>query len=46
MAVVVQPNVYDPETGAGLQVGNLVRITADGALPIQKYPMGFYVCGG
>ncbi len=45
MAVVVQPNVYDPETGAGLQVGNLVRITTDGAVPMQKYPMGFYVCG-
>jgi Xaa-Pro dipeptidase len=45
MAVVVQPNVYDPDTGAGLQVGNLVRITADGAVPMQKYPMGFYVCG-
>jgi Xaa-Pro aminopeptidase len=45
MAVVVQPNVYDPETGAGLQVGNLLRITADGAISMQKYPMGFYVCG-
>ncbi|OGO20673.1 MAG: hypothetical protein A2Z14_19095 [Chloroflexi bacterium RBG_16_48_8] len=45
MAVVVQPNVYDPETGAGLQLGNLVRITADGAVSMQKYPMGFYVCG-
>ena len=45
MAVVVQPNVYDPVSGAGLQVGNLVRITTDGAVPMQKYPMGFYVCG-
>jgi Xaa-Pro aminopeptidase len=45
MAVVVQPNVYDPETGAGLQVGNLLRITAEGAIPMQKYPMGFYICG-
>jgi len=45
MAVVVQPNVYDPGTGAGLQVGNLLRITADGAVSMQKYPMEFYVCG-
>jgi Xaa-Pro aminopeptidase len=45
MAAVIQPNVYDPETGAGLQVGNLVRITADGAVEMQKYPMGFYICG-
>jgi Xaa-Pro aminopeptidase len=45
MAAVVQPNVYDPATGAGLQVGNLIRITADGVVEMQKYPMGFYVCG-
>ena len=45
MAAVVQPNVYDPATGAGLQVGNLIRITADGVVEMQKYPIGFYVCG-
>jgi Xaa-Pro dipeptidase len=45
MAVVIQPNVYDPDTGAGLQVGNLVRITREGAIAMQKYPMGFYVGG-
>jgi Xaa-Pro aminopeptidase len=42
MVVVVQPNVYDPETGAGLQVGNLVEITAEGAVSMQQYPMGFF----
>lgn len=31
MAVVVQPNVYDPASGAGLQVGNLLVITRNGA---------------
>ena len=46
MAVVVQPNVYDPASGAGLQVGNLVVITANGAVSLQKYPMGFHVSGG
>ncbi len=43
MAVVVQPNVYDPKSGAGLQVGNLVILTATGAVSLQKYPMGFHV---
>lgn len=42
MAIVVQPNVYDPKTGAGLQVGNLLIITAEGAESLQEYPMGFY----
>jgi len=45
MAVVVQPNVYDPQSGAGLQVGNLLVITGQGAEPLQNYPMEFFVCG-
>lgn len=45
MAVVVQPNVYDPASGAGLQVGNLVVITPDGAESLQAYPMEFGICG-
>lgn len=44
MAVVVQPNVYDPASGAGLQVGNLLVITADGAESLQAYPIEFGVC--
>ncbi|MCB0156374.1 MAG: aminopeptidase P family protein [Anaerolineae bacterium] len=45
MAVVVQPNVYDPASGAGLQVGNLLVITSQGAESLQRYPMEFFVCG-
>ena len=44
MAIVVQPNVYDPESGAGLQVGNLLVITGNGAESLQAYPMEFKVC--
>jgi Xaa-Pro dipeptidase len=44
MAIVVQPNVYDPHSGAGLQVGNLLRVTAVGCEPLQRYPMQFGVC--
>ena len=44
MAVVVQPNVYDPDSGAGLQVGNLLVITPDGVESLQTYPMEFGVC--
>jgi len=46
MAVVVQPNVYDPLSGAGLQVGNLLVITETGAESLQIYPLEFAVCGG
>lgn len=46
MVIVVQPNVYDPSTGAGLQVGNLLVITRDGAESLQTHPMEFRVCAG
>ncbi len=45
MAIVVQPNVYDPASGAGLQIGNLLVITANDAQPLQTWPMDFQVCG-
>ncbi len=45
MAVVVQPNVYDPASGAGLQVGNLVLVTRAGAESLQRYPLEFAVRG-
>jgi Xaa-Pro aminopeptidase len=45
MAIVVQPNVYDPASGAGLQVGGLLMITDSGAESLQRYPMGFFQCG-
>ena len=44
MTVVVQPNVFDPASGAGLQVGNLLRITADSCETLQQYPLTFGVC--
>ena len=45
MAVVVQPNVFDPATGAGLQVGNLLLITETGTTSLQSHPMEFAVVG-
>ena len=44
MAIVVQPNVVDESTGAGLQVGNLLLVTADGCDCLHEYPMTFGVC--
>ncbi len=45
MAIVVQPNVIDPESGAGLQVGNLLHITDRGAESLQHFPIDFFVRG-
>jgi hypothetical protein len=44
MGVVVQPNVYDLETGARLQPGNLVLITENGGEVLQHYLMQFGIC--
>lgn len=44
MAVVVQPNVVDPQSGAGLQVGNLLLITSSGAEALQHTPLDIVVC--
>ncbi len=41
MLMVIQPNVVTADGARGLQVGNLVEITATGARPLQKYPMKF-----
>ena len=46
MAIVVQPNVYDRESGAGLQIGNLLLITADSAESLQHYPLDVVVSNG
>ncbi len=43
MAVVVQPNVVDPESGAGLQLGNLLIVGESGAESLQRFPMAFLV---
>ncbi len=46
MAVVVQPNPITPDERMGLQVGGLTRVTANGAVSLQKYPLQFVVAKG
>jgi len=46
MAMVVQPNPITPDECMGLQVGALTRVTKDGAVSLQKYPMKFVVAKG
>lgn len=41
--IVVQPNVISGS--AGVQVGNSIQITAEGAEATQHHPMGFLRCG-
>ena len=43
MAIVVQPNPITPDERMGLQVGALTRVTPEGALSLQKFPMKFIV---
>jgi Xaa-Pro dipeptidase len=45
MTVVIQPNVITPDGQAGVQVGELVRITRDGVERLHTYPMRFTRCG-
>jgi Xaa-Pro dipeptidase len=45
MTVVIQPNVITPDGQAGVQVGELVRITQDGVERLHTYPMRFTRCG-
>jgi Xaa-Pro dipeptidase len=45
MTVVIQPNVITPDQCAGLQVGELVRVTATGVESLHRYPMRFVRCG-
>ena len=45
MTVVIQPNVITKDERAGVQVGELVRITADGCESLHRYPMRFTLCG-
>ena len=45
MTVVIQPNVITKDERAGVQVGELVRISADGIESLHRYPMRFTVCG-
>jgi Xaa-Pro dipeptidase len=43
MCVVVQPNVVTHGETAGLQLGNLFRITRDGAECLHRLPLQYYV---
>jgi Xaa-Pro aminopeptidase len=46
MAIVVQPNPITPDERMGLQVGALTRVTASGAISLQRFPMKFVVAKG
>lgn len=43
--LVVQPNVITPDSKAGVQVGNVLHITANGAVELQHYPVKLIRCG-
>jgi Xaa-Pro aminopeptidase len=45
MTVVIQPNIITPDGQAGVQVGELVRITQNGVERLHGYPMRFTRCG-
>lgn len=45
MAIVVQPNPITRDERMGLQVGALTRVTPDGAVSLQKFPMKFIIAG-
>jgi Xaa-Pro aminopeptidase len=45
MTVVVQPNVITRNEQAGVQLGDLIRITAGGCEPMHAYPREFKVIG-
>jgi Xaa-Pro dipeptidase len=43
MCVVVQPNVVTPDERAGLQLGNLLRITENGCECLHAVPVQYFV---
>lgn len=45
MALVIQPNVITPDGHAGVQLGELVRVTATGVESLHRYPRQFIRCG-
>ncbi|OGO20672.1 MAG: hypothetical protein A2Z14_19090 [Chloroflexi bacterium RBG_16_48_8] len=45
MVLVIQPNIVDEASGAGLQIGNTVAITAGGVEVLTKYPLDFKTVG-
>jgi Xaa-Pro aminopeptidase len=46
MTVVVQPNVITPDQKAGVQVGELIRVTRGGFERLHAAPRGFFRAGG
>ena len=42
MTVVIQPNVIARDKAAGVQVGELIRVTRAGFEPLHKAPRGFF----
>lgn len=46
MTVVVQPNVIARDQPAGVQVGELVRVTKTGFERLHRAPRGFFQAGG
>jgi Xaa-Pro aminopeptidase len=45
MCVVVQPNVITPDEKAGVQVGELVRVTRSGCESLHRMPRGMFKAG-
>ncbi len=45
MTIVVQPNVITEDERAGVQVGELLRVTSQGVESLHNYPMRFIRCG-
>lgn len=45
MTVVIQPNVITPDEQSGVQIGELVRVTATGVERLHSYPLQFTRCG-
>jgi Xaa-Pro aminopeptidase len=43
MCVVLQPNVVTPDERAGVQLGNLLRITRDGTECLHRLPLRYFV---
>jgi Xaa-Pro aminopeptidase len=45
MVIVVQPNVVTPDHRMGVQVGNMLRVTASGVESFHSEPRGILACG-
>lgn len=45
MLVVLQPNIVTPDHSAGVQVGEMVRVTGSGVERLHRVPLEFIRCG-